>query len=49
MIGELLVLQGRVAQVLTAVGMFFAKLKLDEIRGNTDDPATVKKRSAQLR
>jgi hypothetical protein len=41
--------QGRVVEVVLGLGRFFAALKLDDLRGVTDDAETVTVRSAQLR
>ena len=41
--------QGRVVEVFGRIGAFFAALKLDDLRGRTDEAATVALRAAQLR
>ena len=36
-------------EVIGRLGQFFLRLKIDELRGTTEDIAVVKERSAQLR
>jgi hypothetical protein len=42
-------MQARVIQVVSRIGGFFLSLKLDELRGVTDESGTVALRAAQLR
>lgn len=44
-----MVLQARVVEIVGSVGLFFAKLKVDDITGRSDDMEQVRTRAAEAR